>query len=341
MLVFALWLRNEDFQHISLSVLELISLIQRSHIMGDQPHCSGDISTASAIILGILNAVSGLAAISGNLMVLVTFFKNRSLHQPCYYLIASLSAIDLFVGLTVNPLYILLTNVVPWQYREKHLLQLESFFAMSSSMIIMHTLCTMSLERYTAVIFPLRYYSFVTVKRTVIAAIITWVFGFTLNAFSFALDYQDLPKLWIICGVLTGLVPMAIIFYSYGKIFIAARDQSRRIAVAENSVSVISRDAESTENGAEITPRIEPKKAKKNAWTVGIVVLVAVSLSMPVSVVSVLQIVTSDLCRRRHYNRAWMWAATLSLTSSAMDPWIYAMRIREFRATFKRTLCIK
>ena len=307
--------------------------------MANQPQCTGDISSTSAIILGILNVVSGLATISGNLMVLVTFFKNHSLRQPCYYLIASLSTIDLFVGVAVNPLYFLLTNVVPWQYREEHLLQLETFISSSSSMVIMHTLCVMSVERYIAVIYPLRYYSVVTGKRTFVVIAIIWFFGFTLNAISFALDSKDLPKLWIVCGALTGLFPMVIIFYCHGKILQTAREQSRRIAVAESSVSVVSRDDGSAVADKEITPRMaEAKGAKKTAWTVAIVVLVAVVLSMPVSVVSILQIATNDLCRRRHYNRAWMWCTSLSRTSSAVDPWIYAMRIGDFRASLKRTL---
>ena len=312
--------------------------------MADQLQCTGEISSISAIILGIINSVSGLAAVIGNLIVLITVIKNPSLRQPCYYLLASLSAMDLFVGIAVNPLYIMLTNFVSWQYREEHLLQLESFFAMSSSMIIMHTLSVMSIERYIAVIHSLRYYSVVTVKRSCIVIVIVWVFGFTLTSFFFALTNEDLPKLWIICGMLAGLAPMLVILFCYGKIFRAARDQSRRIAVAESSVSAVSRGKEGavimTRNSV-TTRSVEAKRTKKTAWTVAIVVTVAVVLSMPVSVVSVLQIATTDLCLRRHYNRAWMWAATLSLTSSAMDPWIYAMRIREFRAFFKRTLCIK
>ena len=309
--------------------------------MADQLHCTGEISPISAIILGIINSVSGLAAVIGNLLVLITVIKSPSLRQPCYYLLASLSAIDLFVGIAVNPLYFMLTNFVSWQYREEHLLQLESFFAMSSAMIVMHTLSIMSIERYIAVIHSLRYYSVVTITRSCISIVIVWVFGFTLNSFFFALANKDLPKLWIICGMLAGLAPMMVIFFCYGKIFQAARDQSRRIAVAESSVSAVSRDEKGAVTNTGTTRSVEAKRTKKTAWTVAIVVVVAVVLSMPVSVVSVLQIATTDLCRRRHYNRAWMWAATLSLTSSAMDPWIYAMRIREFRAFFKRTLCIK
>ena len=308
--------------------------------MVEQLHCTGEISSTSAIILGIINSVSGLAAVIGNLIVFITVIKSPSLRQPCYYLLASLSAIDLFVGIAVNPLYIMLTNFVSWQYREEHLLQLESFFAMSSAMIIMHTLSVMSIERYIAIIHSLRYYSVVTVKRSWIAVVIVWVFGFALNSFSFALSNEDLPKLWIMCWVLTGPAPMLVIFFCYGKIFQAARDQSRRIAVAERGVRwAFSRDEEGAVNNIETTHLMEAKRTRKKAWKVAIVVVVAVVLSIPVSVVSILQISTTDLCRRRHYTRAWMWAATLSLTSSAMDPWIYAMRIRDFKASFKRTLC--
>ena len=310
--------------------------------MVEQLQCTGEISFISAIILGILNSVSGLAAIIGNLIVLITVIKNPSLRQPCYYLLASLSAMDLFVGIAVNPLYIMLTNFVSWKYREEHLLQLESFFVMSSGMIIMHTLSVMGIERYIAVIYPLRYYSVVTLKRSCITIVNVWVFGFTLSSFSFALTNEELPKLWIVCWVLTGFAPMLVIFFCYGKIFQAARHQSRRIAQEERSVRwAISRDGEGAMTNTETALFIEAKRTRKTAWKVAIVVIVTVVLSIPVSVVNILQISTTDICRQRHYTRVWMWAAALSFTSSAVDPWIYAMRIRDFKASFKRTLCCK
>ena len=311
--------------------------------MVEQVQCTGEISsTIAAIILGIINSVSGLAAVIGNLIVLITVIKNQSLRQPCYYLLASLSAIDLFVGIAVNPLYIMLTNFVSWQYREEHLLQPESFFVMSSAMIIMHTLSVMGIERYIAVIYPLRYYSVVTVKRSCIAVVIIWVFGFTFSSFSFALTNEDLPKLWITSWMLTGFVPMLVIFFCYGNIFQAARHQSRRIALEQRSVRwAISRDEDGAVTKVETAHFIEAKKTMKTAWKVAIVVVVEVVVSIPVSVINILQISTTDLCRHRHYTRAWMWAAALSFTSSAVDPWIYAMRIRDFKASFKRTLCSK
>ena len=247
---------------------------------------------------------------------------------------------DILVGLAVNPLYIALTNFIPWQYREEHLLQLESFFAMTSSMIIMHNLTVMSVERYIAVTYSLRYRTLVTDKRSYIAIAFVWTFGFALNGLYFGTSNDDLPKLWITCGVLTGFVPMAIIFYCYAKIFRAARRQSRRIAVAERCVSNTgSRNdrEESTDIGSEKSNVKEIKRARKAAWGVAIAFLIVMALSMPVTVISILQIVyAGDVCRRRSNNRAWFWGATVTLLSSALDPWIYAMRIREFRQCFRR-----
>ena len=302
--------------------------------------CTGEISSFSAIFLGVLNGVSGFAAVVGNLFVLVTFIKSEPLRQPCYYLMVSLASMDILVGLAVNPLYIALTNFIPWQYREEHLLQLESFFAMTSSMIIMHNLTVMSVERYIAVTYSLRYRTLVTDKRSYIAIAFVWTFGFTLNGLYFGTSNDDLPKLWITCGVLTGFVPMAIIFYCYAKIFRAARRQSRRIAVAERCVSNTgSRNdrEESTDIGSEKSNVKEIKRARKAAWGVAIAFLIVMALSMPVTVISILQIVyAGDVCRRRSNNRAWFWGATVTLLSSALDPWIYAMRIREFRQCFRR-----
>ena len=295
--------------------------------MTNPSNCTGEISSLSAVSLGIFNGLSGLAAITGNLMVLITFYKNQSLRQPCYYLMASLAAMDLLVGLAVNPLYIALTNFISWQYREEHLLQLESCFDMTSATIIMHTLTVMSVERYIAVIYPLRYRTIVTEKRSGIAIAIVWTFGISFNALFFTVSNDDLPKLWITCGVITGLIPMVVILFCYGKILLVARAQTRRIAVAERCRS---RNDDALR---------EAKGARKAAWGVAITIIVVMFLSMPTSVVGIMQVaVANDICRFRSNNRIWMWGATLTLLSSALDPWIYAMRIREFKECFKRTM---
>lgn len=313
--------------------------------MSDSVNCTGEISRISSFILGILNGVSGFAAITGNFLVLITFIKNQSLREPSYYFMTSLATVDLLVGLVVNPFYVAITNFVSWQYREERLLQLESFLAMTASTIIMHSLTVMSVERFIGVNYPLRYRSLVTEKRSCIAIASVWTFGLSFNSAFFATSNDDLPNMWIACGVLSGLIPMTIILFCYGKILRAARTQSRRIHVAEGCVSNLDMPVDSAEGNRQVDNQLntsvakEVRRARKTAWSVAVAIVVVMFLSMPAIVVSIMQILVSDdVCLFRQNNRVWMWCATLSLVSSALDPWIYAMRIKEFRDCFKRTV---
>ena len=313
--------------------------------MSDSVNCTGEISRISSFILGILNGVSGFAAITGNFLLLITFIKNQSLREPSYYFMTSLATVDLLVGLVVNPFYVAITNFVSWQYREERLLQLESFLAMTASTIIMHSLTVMSVERFIGVNYPLRYRSLVTEKRSCIAIASVWTFGLSFNSAFFATSNDDLPNMWIACGVLSGLIPMTIILFCYGKILRAARTQSRRIHVAEGCVSNLDMPVDSAEGNRQVDNQLntsvakEVRRARKTAWSVAVAIVVVMFLSMPAIVVSIMQILVSDdVCIFRQNNRIWMWCATLSLVSSALDPWIYAMRIKEFRDCFKRTV---
>ena len=313
--------------------------------MSDSVNCTGEISRISSLILGILNGVSGFAAITGNFLLLITFIKNQSLREPSYYFMTSLATVDLLVGLVVNPFYVAITNFVSWQYREERLLQLESFLAMTASTIIMHSLTVMSVERFIGVNYPLRYRSLVTEKRSCIAIASVWTFGLSFNSAFFATSNDDLPNMWIACGVLSGLIPMTIILFCYGKILRAARTQSRRIHVAEGCVSNLDMPVDSAEGNRQVDNQLntsvakEVRRARKTAWSVAVAIVVVMFLSVPAIVVSIMQILVSDdVCLFRQNNRVWMWCATLSLVSSALDPWIYAMRIKEFRDCFKRTV---
>ena len=164
-----------------------------------------------------------------------------------------------------------------------------------------------------------------TVKRTCIAITSVWFFGFTLNAISFSLDNEDLPKLWVSFGTLTGLFPIVNVFYRYGKLW-KLRITSRGESLPQRTASRFSPETKSAR-----------KLTKTSIPTTAIVVLVAVFLSTPVSAVSILEIGTNDRCRRRLYNRAWIWCVSLFFSSSAVYPWIYAMRLGDFIASLKRT----
>ena len=115
-------------------------------------------------------------------------------------------------------------------------------------------------------------------------------------------------------------VPLLVICYCYVRIFKKVRAQSRRIGLAPNSSDGRRQAKESAKN-------------RKMALTIAIIIWLFVLLFTPNFVFSVLVFVVTDPCQEM---RDWYWAVLIAFSSSAINPWIYAIRMRGFRKAMKR-----
>ncbi|NXS60604.1 O52K2 protein, partial [Brachypteracias leptosomus] len=105
-----------------------------------------------------------LVTLLGNGLVLLTVRLDKGLHEPMFYFIAMLAAIDLIFSTAVVPKML---GVFWWDSRE------ISFEACFTQMFFIHTftavesgvLLAMSLDRYVAICNPLRYSSILTGSR--------------------------------------------------------------------------------------------------------------------------------------------------------------------------------
>ena len=62
-------------------------------------------TTWQTIILGLAGGCFSLITIGGNLIVIISFFLERTIRQPANYFIASLAVSDLLIGTVSMPLY--------------------------------------------------------------------------------------------------------------------------------------------------------------------------------------------------------------------------------------------
>ena len=151
---------------------------------------------AIPVINCILTVPTSLAATLGNLLVLISIWRTPSLHSPSNFLILSLALSDLGVGLVAQPLFLVLT--VSKMQRLAHVFCSSSVaFA-----VVSHGLCcasfvtliAISLDRYAALYFPLRYQAIVTVKRVIAIVVTTWItsvpYGISALWSSTFLDYM-------------------------------------------------------------------------------------------------------------------------------------------------------
>uniref|UniRef100_A0A8C4SUD3 Olfactory receptor n=1 Tax=Erpetoichthys calabaricus TaxID=27687 RepID=A0A8C4SUD3_ERPCA len=201
-------------------------------------------SDQSLLTISILIIVY-LLSLFGNLLVILVILWNHQLHAPMYFYIVALAVIDLSNSTILIPKMIsvlMLDTAVPYgacvlqMFVILHVEEMESF-----------VLTFMAVDRFIAVIYPLRYPSIITNKTVGVGLFILNAFGlifkspfiFFATELSFCrtnvlpycfCDYATMvhvayPKyLGFLSAVVftTGVFPLVLILFSYGRIAIAA-----------------------------------------------------------------------------------------------------------------------
>ena len=215
-----------------------------------------------------------------------------------------------------------------------------------NSIIILH-LALISVERFIAVKFALRYHTIVTNRRALIASIVVWLWGIAVSLVlpeSFKADgfgelllaltpctdrrhikkpyisQSESVRAYLIFLVITlFLLPIAIIVCSYSYIFNVACKQRRQISREENNLQ-----------GGQLATKHEMKGAR----TVAIVVGLCLASFVPLLVILCLHFLASTTVRSQH-----MYGAYCAASMNAWwNPLIYCWRNEDFRRSFKSLL---
>lgn len=289
----------------------------------EEEYCSPKLTAASSFVLASFNGVSGISTIVGNSIILLALYKTPYLQTVSNYFIGSLAGADLFVGIFANSLYVALSGFVSLQEIQE-LKDAETFVWLLTTTVTTFNLCFVAVDRYVAIIRPLRYPSEITTQRFLKANIAMWIFAVLFSTISFYIPFSDLPKLWIIGSFVTFLFPFGVLLFCYFRIYAIARAQNSRW----KQQSTFHRSAQVAEG----------LKNRKAAVTFAIITGLFVALFLPTLVINFVAISLEGRCHRIRLNIAWFWAAALSYTSSSINPWIYAIRMTDFKRAIKHLL---
>ena len=288
-------------------------------------NCSQTLTTASSVALVSINAVSCFLTIAGNSVTLLALYRTPSLKKnTSNYFVASLACADLSVGLFANSLYVALSGFVSLQ-EIQGLKNGETAIWLLTTTVSTFNLCSVAIDRYIAIIHPLRYPQIITKQRVLWTAICTWIFAILFSTISFYLPYNDLPKLWIIGSFVTFFLPLGVLLFCYFRVYIVAKAQNS-LWKRQRSFHCSARTVENLKN-------------RKAAVTFAIITGLFVALFLPTLVVNFVAILLKGHCHRIRINIAWFWVAAVSYSSSAINPWIYSIRMTEFRRAIKQLLC--
>ena len=162
-----------------------------------------------------------------------------------------------------------------------------------------------------------------TNTRCLIAVVSVWVFSTCIASLRFVIS-ED--AFWITSISAAFFFPAVAISYSYFHIFKESSRQMRFIAGQQRPRS------------RSFVDKINNRKA---AITVSIVIAIFYLTSLPALAFSLTEIITSGnaTCEQKKSFESWgTWALFLAYVNAALNPWIYAVRKRDFRVALKMNI---
>ena len=273
--------------------------------------------------VGIFNAVFSPIAVSTNFLILVTLWKTPSLQSPSNILIASLALADLCVGIFLQPTLALINigaRHVPSKafclVFQSHMLLSYHFTALS-----LGTLTYLTLERFIALHWHLRYYELVTTKKVAIIVIQLWVFQAVMSAIVwFAIGSYAILGALSVTGAFGCIL---VICYSYMNIWKIVRQHRRRIQTNQSAAQ-------------EQNSQLDMFKYKARTYTFLLLLELFALCYFPYLCVEI-----GRLSRMEHDSIdivEFSLLETFVFVNSSLNPVIYFWRVKNLRAAAWSTL---
>lgn len=268
-------------------------------------HCAGKLGTADKIAGNVVNIGVSLFGSLGNVLVILVIWRTPNLRTICGILISNLAIADLLTTAFTN---------VPFTLGYAEGSTCEDPIALRVALIIMHisvaaslvTLTFLSIDRCFAICSPLRHRTFVTFTKLKLVLLKIWIDSPVLSILKELYPYS--PYVWYVpvCALLFCLT--IILTCGILTIFYVRKMSLRIMDLQQNREDVRMRH-----------------RNKQVAKTTALVIFLFVFSWTPFIAIRLLKrSVVLDY-----------WFVTLALSSSAVNPFIYFYRHRNYRQALK------
>ena len=161
-------LLNDSFTIYNLTSNEIPSTLFLSSSSSSHPY-----SPQVNIALAVIGTFSSLLTISGNVLVLVSFFVDRQIRHPTNYFILSLAISDFLIGCISIPSLTLAIYKNQWvlgSFLCDIWLSLDYTVCLAS----IYTVLLITVDRFCSVKIPAKYRNWRTKKRIIYLVLLTW-----------------------------------------------------------------------------------------------------------------------------------------------------------------------
>lgn len=302
---------------------------------------------AENIALGTFLFLLVLITIAGNLLVFFAVIFNRKLRSVSNLFIVSLSLADLLVG-TVVMIPATLNEVFGrWALATFFCVIWASFDVMLCSASVLNV-CLISLDRYVAIMYPLRYKMIMTYRRAFVALSVAWLVAICASFIPLVtgIHNPDIPSLTnltyisdtpqcyfipsliyvLVVSTVTILLPIIVSFVLYYRVSKEAKRQARFVGILIAPTNMLL--------GAKVANKhIREPFSRKATITLGIIVGAYVVTWAPFLVTNLVDAICR--CVPGKLFTAFVW---LGYCNSLINPIIYPFFMRDFRKVYSKAL---
>ena len=272
--------------------------------------------------------ILAVVAVVGNGLVIFLITTRPSLRTTTNWFVLSLAVADFGVGAVWYPrLY--LCRMLNTERCDNVAVKIAFSIGMICGFASMTNLCALTLDRYLAIVHPLRYVTFMTKKRVALLVSAAWGVAFLLGVsysvmwFALSGNPPDLSiKIWIYIVIVIQIFVVIVLPISTLRIFLVVRGIARRSAAVVAQLNFNHK----LQHGVVFKAR-ETASAK----LIRIVVTVFVASYLWVTVIDVVSIVD-----RLVPQTMFDVSNVLMLLNSTVNPVAYAFHKREIKSGLKR-----
>lgn len=263
------------------------------------------------VINCVVNGPMMLVSILGNLLVFTAILKSPSLWSPSMMFLSSLAVSDFLVGLVVQPIYIAssITNVY-------FLHILTAMMAFAACGVSLGTMAAISLDRFFALHYHMRYNALMTSFRAITVLVTIWLTTSLLSC----LIFWD-PSIYVVVIAILISVYLIISAYFYVRIYRIVRQHHLQIQHQEPGSQQLSEGQLSNQ-----------KRLNRSALNTFVFYICTILCYLP-------RCISLQLSDPYTYMKtAWIFTDTLIFFNSAINPILYCWRIRDLRAAVVKAL---
>lgn len=265
----------------------------------------------------VLNGPLILISIIGNALLFGTIARTPSIRSTSLTMLCSLAVSDLLVGFIAQPLFIASELT-----RDPFVEKLSEMMGCALCGVSLCTMTAMSVDRFLAIHYPMRYQSATVAKPRIVYASIAaiWI----VNVSSLGLYFWNWTTYFIIMAVGVCFC-LLISTYSYIKIYRIVRRHQVQIRSQEQA-------AAQRCNGPQ---NFRMKRVKRTAINTFIFYVAMALCYVPILISLSLSSISFE-----NWTKTWHFADTVVFLNSSINPLLYCWRLGDLRAAIAKTVKI-